>query len=289
MPDVVDHARGEYAGREISNLLEQVDELLRPVPGVEEFEERIEKAKQLMTAPAFLAAGEPCDFASPAISIVLPTRNRAAFVTEAIASVQQQSFADWELIIVDDGSSDGTDQVVAGLLAEQRIQYVVQDFSGHSAARNQGLRLARGVFVAYLDSDNLWYPNFLKAALIFLLSDRKVDCVYGALVTEAHLAPPRTVLFDEFDRARLLQKNFIDLNTIVHRRALMDTYGGFDEDLDRLVDWDLLLRFTRDKPACRIPILAARYRVVDDQRVTATRPLARNLEAIQRKWRAGIA
>ena len=142
--------------------------------------------------------------------------------------------------------------------------------------------------MAYLDSDNLWYPNFLTAAVARFAAYRDATCAYGALVMDAHAVPSRNndfVLFDEFDRQRLFQENFIDINTVLHWRALADIYGGFDESLDRLVDWDLLLRLTKDKPARRIPVLAARYRIVDDQRVSATCPLESNLSAIQRKWR----
>jgi hypothetical protein len=138
--------------------------------------------------------------------------------------------------------------------------------------------------VAYLDSDNLWYPNFLAAAVTVLRAYPDCDCIYGALVSKEHVEPPRTILFERFDRGRLLRENYVDLNTLVHRRTLTETHGGFDESLDRLVDWDLLLRFTQDKPARRVPVLAAHYRIVDDLRVSVTRPHAPNFEAIRRKW-----
>jgi glycosyltransferase involved in cell wall biosynthesis len=258
---------------------------------------RVEQIKRLITAPSFLTGAKIysktysetySDLAPPAVSIVLPTRDRAGCIRDAITSVQAQSFPNWELIIVDDGSRDNTSDIVAEFLVDRRLRYVAQDFSGHSAARNHALRLSRGELIAYIDSDNLWYPHFLDAAVTALALFYDVDCVYGALVTDVHFAPPRTILFDDFDWDRLLRGNYIDLNTIVHRRTLTETYGGFDEGLDRLVDWDLLLRLTRDKPARRVPVLAAHYRIVDDQRVTVTRPLEPNYAAIQRKWLASV-
>jgi glycosyltransferase involved in cell wall biosynthesis len=101
---------------------------------------------------------------SPIVSVILPTRDRAHCVADAIASVQAQHFTDWELIIVDDGSLDDTASVVEPFLDDRRIHYVEQAASGSCAARNHGQRLARGGLIAYLDSDNVWYPGFLSAA-----------------------------------------------------------------------------------------------------------------------------
>ena len=281
-----DQARDEDLRRDIETLLTDIDaELARTGAAGDESDAGIEQLKERMSAPPFLTkAACGCALPSPAVSVVMPTRNRASVIGEAIASVQAQSFTDWELIIVDDGSSDGTDGTIASFLSDPRIRYVAQEFSGHSAARNRALRQARGTLVAYLDSDNLWYPNFLAAAVTVLRAYPDCDCIYGALVSKEHVEPPRTILFERFDRGRLLRENYVDLNTLVHRRTLTETHGGFDESLDRLVDWDLLLRFTQDKPARRVPVLAAHYRIVDDLRVSVTRPHAPNFEAIRRKW-----
>jgi glycosyltransferase involved in cell wall biosynthesis len=286
MGEAADQPGNDVVRREIQASLAEVDaELAGLVRGVSDFEERAERIKRRLTAPEFLsgAASHP-DLPAPIVSVVLPTRDRAASIGDAIESVQAQSFANWELIIVDDGSRDRTSDLVAAFLPDRRIRYVVQDASGHAAARNHALRLSRGGLIAYIDSDNLWYPHFLDAAFAALVALPEVDCVYGALVTEAHPQAPRTILFEAFDWDRLLRANYIDLNTVVHRSSLTETCGGFDEGLDRLVDWDLLLRMTRDKPASRVPVLAAQYRVVDDQRVSVTSPFQSNYDAIRRKW-----
>ena len=259
MGEAADQPGNDIVRREIQALLAEVDaELAGLVRGESDFEERAERIKRRLTAPEFLngVASHP-DLPAPIVSVVLPTRDRAASLGDAIESVQAQSFTNWELVIVDDGSRDRTSDLVAAYLPDRRIRYVVQDASGHAAARNHALRLSHGGLIAYIDSDNLWYPHFLEAAFAALAALPEVDCVYGALVTEAHPQAPRTILFEAFDWDRLLRANYIDLNTIVHRSSLTETYGGFDEGLDRLVDWDLLLRMTRDKPglscagACR--------------------------------------
>ena len=248
------------------------------------------RVQALAMAPAFAAPGVAGTGPAPRVTVVLPTRDRADALRAAIASVRAQTFADWELVVVDDGSTDGTEAVVRTLVAaDSRIRYVSQPFTGHAAARNHGLRVARGELVAYLDSDNVWFASFLAASVAALAVHPTTDCVYGALVTDAHPTPVRptpAILFQPFDRRRLLEENFIDINTVVHRRALVDRYGGFDETLDRLVDWDLLLRYTQHAPPRRVPVLAARYRVLDGQRVTTTRPLEPSLSTIRRRWPA---
>jgi Glycosyl transferase family 2 len=224
------------------------------------------------------------DNPSPIVSVILPTRDRARFVGEAIASVQAQSFRDWELIIIDDGSKDDTAAAVAPYLADARIRYVQQQARGASDARNHGLSLARGAFIAYIDSDNFWYRHFLASAVNELASDPTTDVIYGALVTDApHLDGTRLMLVP-FDRDLLMSANYIDMNVIVHRRNLVERYGGFDDQVSRVNDWDLILRYTEHVPARPVPILAARYRVCDDIRLTVTQPFGSEVFKIRRKW-----
>ncbi|MFO1418578.1 MAG: glycosyltransferase family A protein [Methylotetracoccus sp.] len=97
----------------------------------------------------------------PSVSVVIPSYNRAALLREAIASVLAQTFADIEIIVVDDGSTDGTGDVVAEFSRDSRIRYIAQMNAGVSAARNTGIDAATGALVAFLDSDDLWVPDHL--------------------------------------------------------------------------------------------------------------------------------
>jgi glycosyltransferase involved in cell wall biosynthesis len=223
-------------------------------------------------------------FPSPVVSIVMPAWNRAKVISDAIGSVQAQHFADWELLIIDDGSIDNTSEIVATFADDRRIRYVKQAHAGASQARNHGLRLAQGSLIAYLDSDNLWYPGFMAAAVAAFAADPATDSAYGALITEAHGKDQR-ILFRPFDRAELVKENFIDLNTFVHRRSLVEACGEFDETLDRLIDWDLILRYTQHAPARRLPVLAARYRALDEHRITNSNACGVNYLRVRRKWR----
>src|SRR5436190_17168642 len=102
----------------------------------------------------------------PRVSIVLPTYNRADALARAIASVERQSFGDWELVIVDDGSTDGTAGMLRGL--DARVRVVRQANAGVYAARNAGIRAGRSDLVAFLDSDDEWLPQHLELAVGFL-------------------------------------------------------------------------------------------------------------------------
>jgi glycosyltransferase involved in cell wall biosynthesis len=120
--------------------------------------------------------------ASPSISIILPTYNRAAFLPTAFASIEAQTFRDWELIIVDDGSTDGTRAAVDSLPAStrERLRYVYRENGGAYAARNTGLDHARGELIAFFDSDDEWLPHHLHDCQRALARHPDVDWVYGA-------------------------------------------------------------------------------------------------------------
>lgn len=226
------------------------------------------------------------DYQSPQVSIIMPTYNRGGFISEAISSVKALAFQNWELIIVDDGSIDETHEIVGCFLNDSRIRYVRQEHLGCAVARNKGLKLSKGQYVAYLDSDNLWYPNFISSAVAFLDSNQEIDLVYAALVTDYH-GKDRIILFKEFDKNSLLEGNYIDLNVIVHRRKLYEMYGGFDEALDRLLDWDLILRYTQHKPAQHLFFLGANYREIDKLRISKTAMASPNIVHILRKYPPG--
>jgi hypothetical protein len=185
------------------------------------------------------------DVEGPLVSVVLPTWNRAALVTRAIASVQAQRYARWELIVVDDGSTDDTPAVLARYADEPRIQLLRQEHGGHARARNAALAASRGEIVAYLDSDNVWDPGYLDA-LVAAYADPGVQTAYAAQLIRDARADDAFVRGEPFDAIALRDGNYVDLNVFSHRRALVGRCGGFDESLDRLVDWDLVLRYTAD-------------------------------------------
>ncbi len=118
----------------------------------------------------------------PTVSIVMPTYNRAGFLPQALRSIAAQRWQDWELIVIDDGSSDDTRAVLDGLRAtvSQPVHYHYQQNQGPPAARNAGVDRARGDYVAFFDSDDEWLPHHLTDCVAALEANRDVDWVYGA-------------------------------------------------------------------------------------------------------------
>lgn len=117
-----------------------------------------------------------------AVSIILPTYNRAHFLPDAFNSLSSQTFKDWELIIVDDGSDDDTDKVIAELQAKHSfpITFVKQENSGPAQARNAGIKLAKGKFVAFFDSDDFWESSHLSLAIDTFEMYEQLDWLYFA-------------------------------------------------------------------------------------------------------------
>src|SRR4051794_19288059 len=120
--------------------------------------------------------------AVPAVSVILPTYNRAKFLPQAFASIKSQTFTDWELIVVDDGSTDDTRSVVEEQTRgwAQPVRYHRQENRGAYGARNAGLDLTRGESVAFFDSDDVWLPHHLADCAAALADNPDVDWVYGA-------------------------------------------------------------------------------------------------------------
>lgn len=191
----------------------------------------------------------------PLVSVVLPTRDRAHTLGDAMDSVLAQTWPHLELLLVDDGSTDDTADLVARY-DDERVRYVPLPPSGVSRARNAGIERARGRYLAYLDSDNTWVPTHLEVMVAFLSSEG-LRAGYGAI--ELHREEGVSYRGVPLDRQALRERNYIDLNSLVHERALVDEVGPFDEDLRRVVDWDLLLRLSDVTDLGYAPFISARY------------------------------
>lgn len=184
--------------------------------------------------------------------MVLPTYKRPGLLTRAVKSVQQQTLADWELIVVDDndpGSRARTDTRAAmqPLLKDPRVRYIEHDSNrGGSAARNTGIRAATAPLVAFLDDDDSWYPHKLERQVARLDSSPEstalVYCAFRHVGEDgaSHVVRPRP---DAHTVAALLTKNGIGTTSaVVGRRSALLRVGGFDEALPSRQDVDLYLR-----------------------------------------------
>ena len=210
---------------------------------------------------------------TPLISVIMGTRNRSALLPRAAASVQAQSYPNWELLIVDDGSTDDTPGVLSSLRSDA-IRVFRGGGNGVCAARNIALADARGDFIAYLDDDNMMHPHWLKSVAWGFEQWPQSDILYGAFVFDN---PARNgdaasgelpyLWFRPYDHQLLPYEGLADISAMAHRNGLPE--GRFDETLVGLGDWDLLLRMTRDKPPLRLPAIASFYTTDAPNRLTA--------------------
>ena len=213
---------------------------------------------------------------TPLVSVILPTRNRSRLLPRAVASVRSQHYANWELIMVDDGSTDDTPSVIERLRGESgddRLRSSRIVHGGVCAARNHGLSQAKGALIAYLDDDNAMHPLWLKAVVWGFSQRPDVDVLYGGIVVDDLRRVLRRDAGDlptyhlyPFDRRRLLESNLADIGVIAHRSGLPDAH--FDERLREMGDWDLLVRLTRGKPPLVLPVVACFYSTAEPDRLS---------------------
>ncbi len=182
---------------------------------------------------------------APFFSVIIPVYNREKLIVKSIGSVLGQSFSDFELIVVDDGSSDGT-EVAVKKFKDGRLRYVRQSNAGPAAARNRGIRESRGKYLAFLDSDDWWLDGKLKetadaieenpGCLIFHTEEKWFRGGKVLNQKKKHAKPSGRVF------ERCLELCCISISTAVVRRDVFDKTGFFDESLPACEDYDFWLR-----------------------------------------------
>ena len=186
------------------------------------------------------------------VSVILPTYNRAHVVSRAIRSVLEQTYEDFELIVVDDGSTDSTEEVVRSF-DDRRIRYIRhKQNKGRSAARNTGIKIAKGEYIAFQDSDDEWLPEKLEEQMeVFKTSSPQVGVVYTGFylfyddkkiyIPSANVKTKDGNIYDE-----LLKGNFVGTPAAVVRAECLKKVGMFDESLHCLEDWELFIRISKE-------------------------------------------
>ena len=194
----------------------------------------------------------------PKVSVIIPTHNYARFLPESVKSVLGQTFGDFELIIVDDGSTDDTAAVARRYFDDRRVRYICQEKRGLSGTRNNGISHARGEYVAFLDADDFWLPEKLERQLkVFEQADSGVALVYCFIeyvdeegkvlesVKELPIANP--ALKD------LLHTNWVlgSGSSVLIRKSAFDRVGFFDEEMKSLEDLNMWLRILHEYDSAR--------------------------------------
>jgi len=182
------------------------------------------------------------------VSVVIPTKDRREFVAEAVRSVLEQSVTEWELVVVDDGSTDGTVEHLQRCFRDPRVRIVPQENRGVSAARNRGVRETRGRWIAFLDSDDLWLPTKLERQLQVLSPPESAPACYTEEVwyRRGRWANPRNVhaKHDGWIFRQCLPLCIVSPSSAMLSREVFEKLGGFDESLPACEDYELWLRLT---------------------------------------------
>ena len=180
----------------------------------------------------------------------MAAKNYAKFLPMAVESVLAQTFIDWELVIIDDGSTDRTPVVVQPFLSDPRVRYLRSDKLGQTRAKNLGLRLSRGEFVAFLDADDAWGPSKLEKQMQVFREQPDLGVVFcrrsfmdeqsNPIPAKPVPTPPRGRVLD-----RMIVQNFVCFSTVVARREVFSHVGAFDPQWDLAIDFDLWLRVAK--------------------------------------------
>jgi glycosyltransferase involved in cell wall biosynthesis len=199
----------------------------------------------------------------PTVSVVIPTYNRQTALFRAIKSVEAQTRGDWELIVVDDASTDGTEEA-ARSLKDRRIVYLRHPRNwGGGAARNTGIQQAQGRYVAFLDSDDEWLPEKLARDVEALAGDGVglVYCGKELVDPEGRLLLRRIPTLQGEVYRQLLAHDFIgSCSRVAVRKEVIDKVGGFDDGLPSGQDWDMWVRAAQvAKVACVPECLVRRH------------------------------
>jgi len=173
------------------------------------------------------------------VSVIVPVYNGENFLAQAIENLQQQNYQPLEIIVVDDGSTDGTAEIATQF--KDQIRYVYQPNRGPSAARNRGIKMAAGDVIAFLDVDDLWPANKLALQLSSLAANPSVDIVQGLIQEMQPLFTSTTddaPIFEETSRPY----QFVNIGSAIYRKSVFDKVGLFDETLNYAEDVDLFHR-----------------------------------------------
>ena len=182
----------------------------------------------------------------PLVSVIIPTYNSADYIEEALESVFKQTFQDFEIIVIDDGSNDGTGEILKKY--GDRVRYLFQDNSGPASARNKGIRIARGRYIAFLDADDIWLPTKLEKQIGLFY-----QCEHLGMVTTGVCSfdergvfgfstnKRKTLMHGDIARNIFLHSN-VGTPTVMVRKEVFDNIGFFEENIRQAEDDNMWIR-----------------------------------------------
>lgn len=196
----------------------------------------------------------------PLVSIILPTDYGESTVKNAVNSVLSQSYENWELIVIVDGSDDNTLNLLNSF-SNSKIKILTHESNeGISCILNTGLKEANGKYIMYLDDANQWDSRYVETMIGAFIELPDADAIYsGQLLYKDFNSSPYAIRFGSFNKPLLHNRNYIDMGCFCHKRYIFDEIGGFDENLIHLIDWDYILRISNQFKLYSVPVLLSKY------------------------------
>jgi len=223
----------------------------------------------------------------PKVSVIITTFNREKFILEAIKSVISQTFSDWEMIIIDDASTDKTERIVKDFIGgNSKIKYTKNPTNmGAPRSKNKGLELSSGTYIAPLDSDDVWLDQNKLQKQVEFLNVNKDYCMLGGGIMriDAESKPLQKVLYPVYDsliRKIILQFNPFPQSTLLYRKDVALSCGGYSENYKICDDYDLWLKMGLQAKFTNIPQVLAGYRVHGGN-ITKTKRLTTTKEILE--------
>ena len=258
----------------------------KQIPLLAEFKKRPGQDEQSRRKELCRTASDILTKTPVSISVVVPVWNRQKTIVDALQSIFNQSYKPLQVVVCDDGSDDETVKTIRKAFSPQieaeQLTIIEGAHAGVCQARNKALAVVKGDLIAYLDSDNLWTQDYLLIMAAMFAQTPELETAYAAMKVANKDLNKRYILAKAYNRKTLMTSNFIDLNAFVHRRHLYEEYGGFNEGLDRLVDWELIIRYTMPKSSPLIPFIGVNY-FIDSKRlgnISATKNYTKNRDKI---------
>jgi glycosyltransferase involved in cell wall biosynthesis len=228
----------------------------------------------------------------PLVSVIIPAYQHGQCIVESVESVMAQTFRDFEVIVINDGSTDGTEEVLRPYVEKNRIRYFHQENQGISATRNRGLSLATGEFVAFLDDDDVWPPDKLEWQVDALRNSTAL--VVGGLTSVFGTRGDRKAIvetseYSTIDTAKLFGGNPFGSpgQTLIRKSALLEI-GGFDPTIWGADDHDVWIRLSRMGEIRRYERISLFYRVHESNTSRDSERMFENAEKVIRKNLVGV-
>lgn len=227
---------------------------------------------------------------TPLVSIIIPTYNRAQFIAAAIHSIIHQTYTNFEILVIDDGSGDNTKNIVQSF-NDVRIFYFFQQHNGRSSARNLGILIAKGKYITFLDSDDLYLPEKIEKQVEYLESNLQYSMIYSSAQCIDEQGSQLNYTYQAIDSGWIYEKIAyflpvtIILPTVMVRKEIFQEIGAFDEKMDRFEDVDMWRRISKKFMIYAMPDVTCLIRTHSDNHIKNQNPekIIESLEYYKKK------